>query len=87
MFDSYMLVVSITGNWKSRKRETETGTGNGNGKQKRDVVERDACCWNPLVKCFQESESTPFNPWVVAVLNYLAVGKAGVPTSIRRSTQ
>ena len=38
------------------------------------------------MECFQESESTPFNPWVVAVLNYLAVGKAGVPTSIQRST-
>ena len=47
---------------------------------------RNAYCWNPLVKRFQESESTPFNPWVVAVLqslNYLAVGKAGVPTWIR----
>ena len=29
------------------------------------------------MKCFQESESTPFNPWVVAVLNYLAVGCVG----------
>ena len=26
----------------------------------------------------QESESTPFNPWVVAVLNYLAVGKVSL---------
>ena len=32
--------------------------------------------------CFQESESTQFNSWVVAVLrslNYLAIGKAGIP--------
>ena len=34
------------------------------------------------MKCFQKSESTPFNPWVVAVLNYLAVGKAGVCTYV-----
>ena len=35
---------------------------------------------------FQKSESSSFNPWVVAVLwslNYLAVSKAGVPTWIR----
>ena len=47
---------------------------------------RNTYCWDPLVKSFQESESTPFNPCVVAVLqslNYLAIGKAGVPTWIR----
>ena len=80
----FLWATGKAGNGK-RKRERETGTGNKNGTWLYEV-ERNACCWNLLVKCFQESESTPFNPWVIAVLNYLAVGKAGVPTSIRRST-
>ena len=39
---------------------------------------RNAYCWNPLVKHFQKSESTPFNPWVVAVLRSFKYRRLGL---------